>query len=158
MYPDKVQEGDEEFVLNNLCNEAKKELTILFGDNFKFEILSRLKDVVHKFSIKLKKNDELVAIFGIFEVEKDIGGIYFLSTDNLKEGNIITLLRGSRKQVQSWMRDFSLILDTCFVENSSVRKWLILLGFIKVASGGDGVFEIFGKGDLLLIDRIFKND
>ena len=97
MYPDKVQEGDEEFVLNNLCNEAKKELTILFGNNFKFEVLSRLKDVVHKFSIKLKKNDELVAIFGIFEVEKDIGGIYFLSTDNLKEGNIITLLRGSRK-------------------------------------------------------------
>ncbi len=157
MYLDNVNNGDEEFVLNHLCKDAKKELAILFGDNFQFEVLARLKDVVHKFSIKLKKNDEVVAIFGLLEVEREIAGIYFLSTDNLKEGNFITLLRGSKKQIERWQKDFSLLLDTCLAENLSVINWLKFLGFSKIPTV-EGKFELYGRGNLLLVDRIFTND
>lgn len=155
MYIDySLTEDNLRFVIDNLCMDAVTELKALFGTFYKVETFDYLKSAKYKYLIRLKSNNEIVGIFGILPQNPDTGGIFLLTTDNIHNGNIITFLRGAKKQIKLWEKDFKLIMDSCYKQNLIVKKWLELLGFKPSEKYQDKYFQIYYKGDLSL----FKNE
>ena len=96
--------------------------------------------------IKLKATGEAVGIVGVIKVSSNVGGLFFVSTDNLKNGNMFTLLRDSKIYVQEWSEKYKLLYDQCSNKNLLVIKWLEFLRF-KLLSSTDE-FNLYYKGEL----------
>lgn len=155
MYCEKVTNLKEvRHVLEKLNKEAQAELKKLFGNDYKnvaFQIIRAVKN--EKYLIRLAKTNEPVGVFGIIpqgvnEADK-VGGIFFLTTDNLHKGNKIKLLKGAKRQIAIWEKEYSLIMDSCHKDNKTVAKWLHLLGF-KPSKFEDNSIQIYYKGNIEL--------
>lgn len=136
-------------ILDNLSEDTVIELKKLFGETYKdntFEML--VSRSIEKYLIRLKINDEPVGIFGIIPQSKNSGGIFFLTTKNLHRGNVITLLKGARNQILEWEKRYSLIMDSCYKKNETIKKWLKLLGFKPSEKYQDNDFQVYYKGDI----------
>lgn len=151
MYQEKVTRlKDVRYVLERLNKEAQAELKKLFGNDYKnvaFQIIRAVKS--EKYLIRLSKTNEPVGIFGIIPQDSKVGGIFFLTTDNIHKGNKIKLLKGAKKQIAIWEKEYSLIMDSCHKDNKTVAKWLHLLGF-KPSNFEDNDIQIYYKGDIKL--------
>jgi len=154
MYGEKVTTPKEiKYVLARLNKEAIRELKLLFGSNYKnnvFQIIQKAQG--EKFVIKLQKTDEPVGLFGIISEGVSVGGIFFLTTENLHLGNKIKLLKGAKRQIKIWEKKYKLILDSCHKGNKTIEKWLSLLGF-QPSVLQDKDIRIWYKGDL----NVYRN-
>ncbi len=139
-----------EAVLNNLCEDTKKELKKIYSENFDYlnSVFEAIKNT-DIYLIRLKSNNEPVGIYGLIPQENNSAGIYLLTTDNLHKGNVITFLKQAKKQVNEWLKDYKLIMDNCYKQNETIKKWLTLLGF-QPSEYQDEDFQIYFKGDLSL--------
>ncbi len=135
------------YVLNNLCDDTVLELVKLFGNNYKFKAFNLIRALSKKFVIKLKKTNEPVGLFGLIPQSDNTAGIFLLTTDKLHEGNLITFLKGAKKQIEEWQTEYKLIMDSCYKKNETIKKWLILLGF-KPSVYQDDSFQVYYKGDI----------
>ena len=134
-------------VLKNLCTDTKKELIKIFGDNYFSEVYQKIQ-ATEIFVIRLKKTNEAVGLFGLIELKKSsTAGIYLLTTDKLHSGNIITFLKGAKKQINLWSKQYNLIMDNLYKKNETIKKWLVLLGF-KPSQYQNDDFQIYYKGDI----------
>lgn len=141
------------YVLDNLCNETVSELEIIFGDGYKTKTYNLIKTLSEKFVIKLKKTNEPCGLFGLIPQGENAAGIFLLTTDKLHEGNLITFLKGSKRQIEQWNTKFKLIMDSCSKKNETIKKWLVLMGF-KPSHYQDDNFQIYYRGDI----GLYKND
>lgn len=139
-----------EAVLNNLCEDTKKELKKIYSENSDYlnSVFEAIKNT-DIYLIRLKSNNEPVGIYGLIPQENNSAGIYLLTTDNLHKGNVITFLKQAKKQVDEWLKDYKLIMDNCYKQNETIKKWLTLLGF-QPSEYQDEDFQIYFKGDLSL--------
>ncbi len=139
-----------EAVLNNLCEDTKKELKKIYSENSDYlnSVFEAIKNT-DIYLIRLKSNNEPVGIYGLIPQENNSAGIYLLTTDNLHKGNVITFLKQAKKQVNEWLKDYKLIMDNCYKQNETIKKWLTLLGF-QPSEYQDEDFQIYFKGDLSL--------
>lgn len=141
--------SEVQYVLDNLSEETKEELHLLFGNDYKqrtFEIIIKTEIYI----IRLKENNKPVGVYGLVPVndnDKYSKGIYLLPTNSLHEGNIITFLKGAKKQVLAWARQYGLIMDNLYKENKTIQKWLKLLGFLPSPYQND-IFQLYYIGDL----------
>ncbi|MBR3654836.1 MAG: hypothetical protein IKN62_05345 [Elusimicrobia bacterium] len=135
-------------VLDNLCDDTVLELRHYLGKHWKsktFQIIRAIKK--EKFIIKLKENGKPVGLYGLVPVNEHSGGIFLLTCDDLHKGNIITFLKSARKQVDSWLDEYKLIMDSWYKKNETIKKWLILLHF-KPSEFEDDNFQVWYKGDI----------
>ena len=139
-----------EAVLNNLCEDTKKELKKIYSENSDYlnSVFEAIKNT-DIYLIRLKSNNEPVGIYGLIPQENNSAGIYLLTPDNLHKGNVITFLKQAKKQVNEWLKDYKLIMDNCYKQNETIKKWLTLLGF-QPSEYQDEDFQIYFKGDLSL--------
>ena len=139
-----------EAVLNNLCEDTKKELKKIYSENSDYlnSVFEAIKNT-DIYLIRLKSNNEPVGIYGLIPQENNSAGIYLLTTDNLHKGNVITFLKQAKKQVNEWLKDYKSIMDNCYKQNETIKKWLTLLGF-QPSEYQDEDFQIYFKGDLSL--------
>lgn len=137
-----------EYVLENLCKDTVKELVKIYGKDYLKQTFQAITDT-EIFVIKLKNNNEPVGLYGIIPLENNSAGIYLLTTDNLHKGNIITFIKGARKQVKEWQKQYKLIMDNCYKQNKTIKKWLTLLGFQPSVYQNKN-FQIYYIGDLSL--------
>ena len=139
-----------EAVLNNLCEDTKKELKKIYSENSDYlnSVFEAIKNT-DIYLIRLKSNNEPVGIYGLIPQENNSAGICLLTTDNLHKGNVITFLKQAKKQVNEWLKDYKLIMDNCYKQNETIKKWLTLLGF-QPSEYQDEDFQIYFKGDLSL--------
>jgi len=135
-----------EAVLDNLCEDTQNEMIKLFGSNYQEPIFEKIQDS-EIFVIRLHSNHEPVGLYGLIELDNESAGIFLLTTDNLHKGNIITFLKGARKQVDEWSKQYKLIMDNCDKKNKTIQKWLKLLGF-KPSDIQNKDFQIYYKGDI----------
>ncbi len=135
------------YVLNNLCEATAIELEKIFGNNYRFKVYNLIRALAKKYVIKLKKTGEPVGLFGLIPQNNDSAGIFLLTTNNLHKGNIITFLKGAKKQIEDWGLEYKLIMDSCYKQNEIIKKWLILLGF-KPSGYQDDDFQVYYKGDI----------
>lgn len=149
MYAERVKSLREiRTVLDNLCNDTVIEVEKLFGKDYKkkiFQIIRLIK--AERFIIKLKSTNEPVGLFGLIPVNENSGGIFLLTCDNLHKGNLITFLKSARKQTEEWCKRYKLIMDSCYKQNETIKKWLRLLGF-KPSEYQDNDFQVWYKGDI----------
>lgn len=141
------------YVLNNLCDDTVLELVKLFGNNYKFKTFNIIRALGKKYIIKLKHTNEPVGLFGLIPQSNNTAGIFLLTTDNLHKGNVITFLKGAKRQIEDWQSEYELIMDSCYKENETIKKWLRLLGF-KASVYQDNDFQVYYKGDI----RLYNND
>lgn len=155
MYAEQVKKSKEvSFVLNNLCADTEKELIANFGNDYKNYVINELKRLQRKyFVIKLKANNEPVGIYGLIPVKKRVAGIFLLTTDNLHKGNVIGFLRGCKKQIDLWQKDYDLIMDLQFKENETVKKWLKTLGFQASELYQNDNFQVYYRGNIGLYNE-----
>lgn len=137
-------------VIDNLCEKTKNELIQIFGNDYKDKTFETIKDT-EIFVIKLKANDKPVGLFGLIPQKENSAGIYLLTTDELHDGNIITFLKGAKKQIKTWAKKYKLLMDTCNKQNDSIQKWLNLLGF-QPSQYQDENFQIYCLGDINLYE------
>lgn len=137
-----------EDVLENLCDDTKAELKMIYGEDYIKSVFEDIKDT-EIFVIRLKSNHEPVGIYGLIQLEDYSAGIYLLTTQNLYKGNMITFLKGVRKQVNEWQKEYKLIMDNCRKKNKTIKKWLSLLGFLP-SKYQNNDFQIYFKGDISL--------
>lgn len=151
MYQEKLTSlKDIRYILEKLNNEAVAELKKLFGNDYKNVTFKIIRvSIGEKYLIRLAKNNEPVGVFGIIPQDDKVGGIFFLTTDNLHKGNKIKLLKGAKKQIAIWEQKYELIMDSCHKDNKIVAKWLHLLGF-KPSKFEDNDIQIYYKGDIKL--------
>ncbi len=156
MYAEKFnnQCNDVIHVIENLSHSTAVEMVGIFGypyENILYQAI--LQNKTESYVIKLKKTNEAVGLFGLTaqNLNKKSAGIYLLTTDNLKKGNIITFLKEAKKQVDVWTDKYDLLMDTCFKENKTIVKWLTLLGF-KPSQYQDDNLQLYFKGDLSLYE------
>lgn len=159
MFIDNTTPEDIDFVIDNLCEKVIEELKVMFGDDYKFLLSEQLYNLQLEDirTVRLKKNNEPVAIFGLIPLNEYpsiniIAGIFFLSTENLYQGNMITFLKGTKKVVDCWAKQYQLLLDKCYKRYSSVVKWLKFLGFEPHPESKGKDFQIYFKGDSTLIN------
>ncbi len=134
-------------VLSELCDAAKEELRKIYGDDFIYPVAEEIIKAQQKAFIRLKSTDEAVGVFGLTDQGNKVGGIFLLTTDNLYKGNMTTLLRGAKKQIKEWEKDYDLLLDNCCKKNIHIQKWLELLGFKPSEEYQDDNFQIYYKGN-----------
>lgn len=139
-----------EAVLNNLCEDTKTELKNIcgtyVGNDYINNAFETIKDTdIHV--IRLKSNNEPVGLYGLIPISKTSAGIYLLTTDNLHKGNVIKFLREAKKQVNQWTKEYKLIMDNWYKQNTTILKWLLLLGF-KPSQYENEKFQIYYKGDI----------
>lgn len=137
------------YVLSNLCKPAVAELVKILGKDYKQKALAIIKTSNKKYLIKLKSSHEPVGLFGLLPQGNKTAGIFLLTTDKLHSGNIITFIRKAKQQVEEWLNEYKLIMDTCDKKNDVIKKWLLLLGF-KPSKCQDEYFQIYYKGDISL--------
>lgn len=152
MYIDYFPEAVEiECVLDNFSELTKFELIKGFGNEYKEKIIKILFDSKYLNLIKLKADNTPVGMFGLIEVTKEVAGIFFLSTDGIYQGNMIKLIRESKKVVDEWLKEYKVLLDDCYLHNQKVMKWLCLLGFKPTGEIKEGGFATYYKGDKLCL-------
>ncbi len=134
------------YIVENLCKEAIEELELLFGQSYKTDGLNFLKKIPSENIklIRLKENNEAVAVFGIVAQDENSAGVFFLSTKNLLKGNMITFLKGTKSCIDEWNQGYKILLDSCCKKNKSVIKWLGFLGFVAT-NEEDENFQIYKK-------------
>ena len=135
-------------VLDNLCDDTVLELKYYLGNDWKnktFQIIRAIKK--ERFIIKLKSNNKPVGIYGLVPVNENSGGIFLLTCDDLHKGNIITFLKSARKQVDSWLDEYKLIMDSWYKKNETIKKWLLLLKF-KPSEFQDDNFQVWYRGNI----------
>jgi len=141
-----------EAVLDNLCEDTKTELKKIYksseDSNYLEQTFQAIKDS-EIFVVKLQKTNEPVGLYGLIPQDNESAGIFLLTTDNLHKGNIITFLKGAKKQVEEWSKTYKLIMDNCYKQNKTIQKWLTLLGF-QPSEYQDEDFQIYFKGDINL--------
>ena len=149
MYAERIKNLREvRTVIDNLCDDTVIELKKTLGKNYKqktFQIIRAIRK--EKFIIKLKNTNEPVGVFGLIPVNDNAGGIFLLTCDNLHKGNLITFLKGARKQTDEWCEEYKLIMDKLYKKNETIKKWLRLLGF-KPSEYQDNDFQVYYKGNL----------
>ena len=152
MYIDYFPEAVEiELVLDNLSELTEKELIKGFGKDYKTKMINILSLSKCIYLIKLKVDNAPVGIFGLIEETKEVAGIFFLSTDGLYQGNMIKLIRESKKVVDEWLKEYKVLLDDCHLKNEKVMRWLCLLGFKPTGEIKEGGFATYYKGDKLCL-------
>lgn len=134
-----------EYVLDNLSDLTVEELIFAFGYEWKKEIKTLLKFVKELYVIRLKKDDSAVGLFGIDEISQKSAGIYLLLSEEIKKGNMIHLIRESKKVVEKWLEEYDELLDDCHYENEKIIRWLMLLGFKPTDEIKSGGFITFRK-------------
>lgn len=147
--------SEVEAVLNNLCEDTKTELKKIFNSSENSDYLCNTFDIIRNSDIhiiKLRHSNEPVGLYGLIPQDKESAGIFLLTTDNLHKGNVITFLKGARKQVEQWSESYKLIMDNCYKKNDTIIKWLKLLGF-QPSEIQDEDFQIYYKGDISLYDE-----
>ena len=132
------------YVYKHLHPDCKIELDKLKIS--KQQVIRRLTGN-NAFVVKLKKTGKPVALYSITELDENCAGITLLMSDELNQGNLITFLKGAKKQVNEWCKQYKLVLDYCYLQNETVKKWLRLLGF-KQSIYGDYNFRIYYRGDI----------
>ena len=65
----------------------------------------------------------------------------------MHKGNVIKFLREAKKQVNQWTKEYKLIMDNWYKQNTTILKWLLLLGF-KPSQYENEKFQIYYKGDI----------
>lgn len=141
-----------EAVLDNLCEDTKTELKKIYKTSDDSNYLQCTLDAIKDseiFVVKLQENNEPVGLYGLIPQDNESAGIFLLTTDNLHKGNLITFLKGAKKQVDEWSKQYKLIMDNCYKQNETIKKWLRLLGF-KPSEYQDDNFQIYYKGDISL--------
>lgn len=134
------------YVLDRLNPEAVSELKTLFGESYKKNAFQIIRAVTNKHIIKLEKTNEPVGVYGIIPMkQKNICGIFFLTTENLHKGNKIKLLREAKKQIEIWGTRYETIMDSCHKSSETIKKWLTLLGF-KPSGWEDNDIHVYYKG------------
>lgn len=134
------------FVLDNLNPEAVSELKTLFGEGYKKNAFQIIRAVTNKHIIKLEKTNEPVGVYGIIPMkQKNVCGIFFLTTENLHKGNKIKLLREAKKRIAIWEQQYETIMDSCHKTSTTIQKWLTLLGF-KPSGWEDNDIHVYYKG------------
>lgn len=150
MYSDRVFKYTEAlYVIKNLCNDTRKELELIYGNDYQKRVLEEIYKAQEKYIIKLKNTDEAVGLFGLTFEGEGVGGIFLLTTDNLHNGNLITFLRCTKLQIKEWEKNYKLIMDNCYKRNATIKKWLKLLGF-KPSKHQNEDFQIYYTGDINL--------
>lgn len=146
MYGDTATEKEINFVMDNLCSASNNELRDIFGKDYKQKVIEKILQTEDKNIIKLKSTSEAVGIVGVIKVSPNVGGLFFVSTDYLKKGNMFTLLRDSKRYIQEWSNQYKLLYDQCSKENLLVIKWLEFLRFNLLSSTDE--FNLYYKGEL----------
>ena len=146
MFVDDITFKDIDYIVEHLCDKAIIELKEKFDKDYKFETLAYLTDVEFENikCIRLKENNEPVALFGVIPLENNSAGIFFLSTDNLYKGNMIQFLKGTKSYIDNWNQKYKILLDDCYKKNDSVIKWLKFLKFEPTESGDEN-FQIYKR-------------
>lgn len=177
-----IAENEQEIkeVLKNLCDDTVFELKKIFGQNYEKDVFNQIEQLTTcTCLIKLKSTGEPVGLFGLIpcgaEVEAEpqlsdgdvrvcenklnrskqnhkSAGIFLLTTDKLRNGNIITFLRRAKVQIEEWLDEYDLIMDYCCKKNLKIQKWLRLLGF-KPSLYCDDDFQIYYIGNIGLYDE-----
>jgi hypothetical protein len=141
-----------EAVLENLCEDTKTELKKIYGE---FDYLEKAFKAIKSsyiYVVKLLRNNQPVGLYGLIEEGCESAGIFLLTTDDLHKGNVITFIKGAKKQVDEWSKKYKLIMDNCYKQNTTIQKWLRLLGF-KKSEYQDENFQIYYKGDISLYNE-----
>ena len=138
-------------VLDNLSELTKEELIKSFGEDYKSKMKNIFCFTTWVYLIRLKTDDRPAGLFGLIEETKEVAGIFFLSTDRIYQGNMIKLIRESKKVVDEWLKEYKVLLDDCYLENKKVMKWLCLLGFKPTGEIKEGGFATYYKGDKLCL-------
>ena len=146
MYIDYMPETSEILcLLDNLSELTKQELILSFGKNYKDKVINLLSISKCLYLIKSKSNNNAVGMFGLLEEDKKTAGIFFLTSDEIHQGNMIKLLKTSKVVIDEWLEDYEVLLDDCHKENIKVRKWLEFLGFKPNGNIKDGGFIEYQK-------------
>jgi hypothetical protein len=142
---------DVEEVLDNLSELTKEEIIKSYGKDYKSKMKNIFCFANWVYLIRLKTDNKPVGIFGLIEETSEIAGIFFLSTDGIYQGNMIKLIRESKKVVDEWLKEYKVLLDDCYLENEKVKRWLHLLGFKPTGEIKEGGFATYYKGDKLCL-------
>ena len=146
MYIDYMPKAIEvENVLDNLSELTKDELILSFGKDYRDKLINILSISKCLYLIKLKKDNTSVGMFGLIEEDKKTGGIFFLSTNEIYQGNMIKLLKTSKIIIDEWLEEYETLFDDCHQENLKVKKWLEFLGFKPTEEIKDGGFIEYQK-------------
>lgn len=149
MYSELLVQNKEKticYVLSHLHKRTRDELCEIYGSLYIDNTYREIKDK-EVFVIRLKNNNKPVGLFGLIPQSDKSAGIFLLTTDYLPEGNMITFLKGVKKQIRQWEKRYSLIMDNCYKQNKQIIKWLTLLGF-RPSNYQDDKFQIYYKGDI----------
>lgn len=149
MYLGKLKFKTIDYIVDNLCPEAIEEMKCFFKNNAKSQTKRYLNLIPKKYIqvIYLKQTKEPVAIFGLVPQSSTSAGIFFLSTDKLKQGNMILFLKESKKVVRKWEKQYKLLMDSAYKKNKLVVKWLKFMGF-EPSQYEFEEFQIYFKGDI----------
>lgn len=150
MYADSnFTDSELKHVLNNLCEKAVIELELMYASEYKYFIFDQIKKLNTEYRTMIRlKSGEPVGIFGRLPISDKVYGIFFLTTDRLHFGNIIKLIRETKKYIKEWEKSSKLIMDYCYKKNTQIIKWLLLLGFKPAEVKIEQNFQIYYKGDI----------
>lgn len=134
-----------EEIIEKLSGLTVEEAIIRFGNNWKKEVKTIINLAKEKFVIRLKNSNIPVGVFGLIEESEDVAGIFLLLSEEIKKGNMIHLIRESKKVVDDWSKNYKALLDDCHYENEKIIRWLMMLGFKPTEEIKDSCFITFQK-------------
>jgi ribosomal protein S18 acetylase RimI-like enzyme len=104
------------------------------------EALANIINSADVLKVFVDEYDRILAVYGVKEIETNIGTIFFLATEEFTEEHPIEFLRMSKVAVEELLKSFEVLFNYVSSENKKSIKWLKWLGF-EVYENSDEYFE-----------------
>ncbi len=149
-----IGEYEKKFILNNIREEDKEELTALFGQNWYKETLAVLKnnDFFVLYGFDEYENEIPVAMGGYYdfnEPEMQIACVLIISSSFVYRNKLL-FLTTIKSKLQEISGKYKIMYNYIYKKNYSAKRWLKKLGFKFDNPRPDGLeikedFEFFYK-------------
>ncbi len=148
-----------EFVLDNIRYEDEVELKVLWGNDWKKQVLSSLKSLTVHFAFGKDTNNNIVpiAMGGFQQVcidNPEVACVWLLTTKYVKL-NKLSLLRVVRAHILASESKYKILYNYIYKSNIEAKNWLLKLGFcfdnptpknLEVKSGFEFFYRVNRKG------------
>lgn len=126
-------------VISNLRPEDELEMQKEFGENWFDIVFEKTMYTDADVKIIVDECNTPVALFGVKKVDKDTAEICLLSTSSLKNNSTYFLLRAG-KTIAEWKTKYKRLENYVYKFNTTIIKWLSLLGFNLIEADKDRLY------------------
>lgn len=146
MIIDYVDNVSVDYILDRLSEKNIQELEIIYGGDFKNIVRCEILSNVCSSNMNVVKLDDNtpVAITGLLPINDDTAALFFLHTEDLQLLPKLQFIKKSIKKMKKWRKLYNqTFIASIYKENTSVIKWVSLLGFKRITDDITPDFKMF---------------